>query len=115
MHRDDTERERDDGSYFDEGGKIIARREQQPDGQDRGEKSVGDYPDRESRRFHHEVVPDAPSLDVASAEYCERDQRDAECGTFDETSGAQMGHVDANEHRYWDGSADGRGRRRGML
>src|SRR5258708_36388679 len=109
MHRDDTERERDDGSYFDEGGKIIARREQQPDWQDRGEKSVADYPDRESRRFHHEVVADAPSFDVASTEYREPDQGDAECGTFDEAAGAEVRHVDADEHRYWDGRGDSRG------
>src|SRR5260370_36965129 len=112
MHRDDTERECDDGSYFDEGGKIIARREQQPDWQDRGEKSVADYPDRETRRLHHEVVPDAPSLDVAAAEYCKSDQGDAECGTLDETAGAQMSHVDADEHRDRDGRGDGRGRPR---
>src|SRR5258708_39782087 len=115
MHRDDTECERDDGSYFDEGGKIIARREQQPNRQDRGEKSIADDPDRESGRFHHEVVPDTPSFDVAATEYRKADERDAEYGTFDEAAGAQMGHVDADEHRDWHGRGDGRGCPRAML
>ena len=115
MQRDDAERERHDRSDFDERRKIVARREQQPDRQHRGEEAVRDYPNRQRRRFHHEVVPDAPALDVAPAEYREQDEADAERRALDEAARPQMRHVDADEHRDRHGGRDGRGRPRAML
>jgi hypothetical protein len=78
MHYDDAECERDDRSNFDERGEVVARREQQPDRQHRGEESVADDPDRQRGRVHHEVMSDAPAFDVASAEDREHHETDAE-------------------------------------
>nr|GEU28427.1 response regulator GacA, putative [Tanacetum cinerariifolium] len=111
VRRDDNDahRQADDGADLEEGGQVIARRQQQPHGQHRGDKTVADqHPGqlgageveqgRERRMFLH----------VLAAQDGAHQQHEADDRHFADAAHADEARVHAHEQRDRDGGNHGK-------
>ena len=107
-HNQNTNRQTDNGADFQEGGEVVARRQQQPDRQHRGDKPVAHQnpgelyagvvkPRRPGRAFRH----------PAAGNDGEHQHHQANHRHLANAPGAQIANIDPHENRQRDGKGYG--------
>ena len=107
---EDADAEHEDDAELDEGAEVIARGEQQPDGQGAGEEAVSDDGEGEGDCGEGEPGRERGGLgDGLAAEDGGEHQEEADDGAFEDLAGAPVAQVEAHEEGDGHGGGDGEG------
>ena len=100
----------DDGPDLQEGRQIVARRQQQPDRNDRGDEAIDHHQDGQGRAGQGEGrAPERVGRHMAAADDGEDQQDDADDRDLANAAGPQIAGVQAHEDGDRDGGGDGEG------
>src|SRR6185437_16276983 len=91
MQQDDRDGKERDRAELEEGGEIIAWREQQPDRQDGGDPTIPDHEagERQTRPVE-ESAQQRMSIDPSSGQHRQEHQRDAQSRSLEDPSRTQL-------------------------
>ena len=107
---ENADRQRGDRADLEEGRQIVARRQQQPHRQHRGDEAIGDQ--HEGQRLALEGEQRRQSLalrDIAPQREAGDQQHEADQRHLEDAAGAQIAAVDAHQYRDRQGREDGEG------
>src|SRR5690606_26977096 len=109
-HNQDADGQAQDGANLQEGGQVVARRQQQPDRNDRGDEAVGHHGDGQGGARQGEGrTPEGISGNVTAADNGQDQQDHADDRDLAHAARPQVTGVETHEDGDGDGGGDGEG------
>ena len=108
-----ADRQQPDRADLHKGRQVVARGEQHPHREHRGEEAVDDQGDHQGLRGQREDAGQAGLLDPPTADDRQEQQRDTDHGGLDDPAGPQRAQVEPHEQRDGDRHGDAEGAPRG--